>query len=84
MLRARWGSGAVSMASAQTVLRLDDIPVGELDPAKAADVGDSILMFNVYDTLVLANQGKPGVGPHLAKDWKVEGNSFTFSLAAKR
>ena len=71
---------AVSMASAQTVLRLDDIPVGELDPAKAADVADSILMFNVYDTLVLANQGKPGVGPHLAKDWKVEGNSFTFSL----
>lgn len=70
----------ISTAAAQDMLRIDDIPVGELDPAKAADVADSILMFNVYDTLVLANQGKPGVGPHLAKEWTVEGNSFTFSL----
>lgn len=73
-------AATISVAAAQNMLRLDDIPVGELDPAKAADVADSILMFNVYDTLVLANQGKPGVGPHLASEWKVDGNDFTFTL----
>lgn len=40
-------------AAADTVLRLDEVAVGELDPAKATDYADSILMFNVYDTLVL-------------------------------
>lgn len=69
-----------AVASAEKVLRIEDIPIGELDPAKAADVADSILMFNVYDTLVLANQGKSGVGPLLAKSWKVDGSDFTFTL----
>ena len=45
---------------AETVLRLDEVAVGELDPAKASDYADSILMFNVYDTLVLPRQGGPG------------------------
>ena len=49
-----------SAAFAETVLRLDEVAVGELDPAKASDYADSILMFNVYDTLVLPNQGGPG------------------------
>ena len=45
-------------AFAERVLRLDESPVGEIDPAKASDYADSILMFNVYDTLVMAEQGK--------------------------
>ena len=67
-------------ANAETVLRLDEVPVGELDPAKASDYADSILMFNVYDTLVLPRQGKPGHVPHLATAWKGSGTSYTFDL----
>jgi peptide/nickel transport system substrate-binding protein len=46
-------------AQAGGVLRLDEVAVGELDPAIASDYADSILMFNVYDTLVLPAQGAP-------------------------
>lgn len=67
-------------ASAQSVLRLDEVPVGELDPAKASDYADSILMFNAYDTLVLPAQGAPGHVPHLATAWEIDGNTFTFTL----
>ncbi len=67
-------------AFAGGVLRLDEVAVGELDPAKASDYADSILMFNVYDTLVLPVQGGPGHAPHLATSWTNEGNSFTFTL----
>lgn len=71
---------ASAPALAETVLRLDEVPVGELDPAKATDFADSVLMFNVYDTLVLARQGGPGVVPHLAESWTVDGNAYTFKL----
>lgn len=67
-------------ASAQTVLSLDEVPVGELDPAKATDYADSILMFNVYDTLVLPNQGAPGYSPHLAESWQADGNDYIVTL----
>ncbi|TNC62887.1 ABC transporter substrate-binding protein [Rubellimicrobium roseum] len=67
-------------ASAQTVLRLDEVAVGELDPAKASDYADSILMFNAYDTLVLPAQGEPGHVPHLATEWTADGNVYTFTL----
>ncbi|MEZ5667178.1 MAG: ABC transporter substrate-binding protein [Alphaproteobacteria bacterium] len=67
-------------ATAQTVLRLDESPAGELDPAKATDYADSILMFNVYDTLVIPNQGAPGMQPHLAESWTVDGDVYTFAL----
>lgn len=62
------------------VLRLDEVAVGELDPAIASDYADSILMFNVYDTLVLPAQGGPGHVPHLAESWEGDGTSFTFKL----
>ncbi|MEM6498791.1 MAG: ABC transporter substrate-binding protein, partial [Pseudomonadota bacterium] len=65
---------------AQSVLRLDEVAVGELDPAKASDYADSILMFNVYDTLILPNQGGPGHQPHLAASWDVDGSSYVFTL----
>ena len=62
------------------MLRLDEVAVGELDPAKASDYADSILMFNVYDTLLIPQQGAPGHDPHLAESWEGEGTSFTFTL----
>lgn len=67
-------------AFAETVLRLDEVAVGELDPAKASDYADSILMFNVYDTLILPAQGGPGHVPHLATGWEVDGATYTFTL----
>ena len=69
-----------SPAFAETVLRLDEVAVGELDPGKAVDYADSILMFNVYDTLVLPRQGGAGHVPHLASAWSVDGASYTFTL----
>lgn len=69
-----------SPAYAESVLRLDEVAVGELDPAKASDYADSILMFNVYDTLVLPQQGGPGHVPHLASSWVVDGTTYTFTL----
>ena len=69
-----------SPAFAQTVLRVDEVAVGELDPAKASDYADSILMFNVYDTLVLPRQGGPGYDPHLAGSWEADGANYTFTL----
>lgn len=67
-------------AMAAGVLRLDEVAVGELDPAKASDYADSILMFNVYDTLVLPKQGEAGYAPHLAESWSTEGSDYTFKL----
>lgn len=74
------GTALAAPAFAETVLRLDEVAVGELDPAKASDYADSILMFNVYDTLVLPVQGGPGHQPHLAASWEVDGATYTFTL----
>ena len=67
-------------AIAETVLRLDEVAVGEIDPGKASDYADSILIFNIYDTLVLPQQGGPGHTPHLASSWDVDGTDYTFTL----
>jgi len=68
-------------ANAETVLRLDESPVGELDPAKASDYADSILMYNVYDTLVIPKQGQPGYDPFLATSFEtIDGKTYTFKL----
>lgn len=68
-------------ASAEKVLRLDEAAVGELDPAKATDYADSILMFNVYDALVQGDAAK-GVAPSVASSWKIspDGKTYTFTL----
>lgn len=71
---------AAQPTSAGGVLRLDEVAVGELDPGKASDYADSILMFNVYDTLVLPVQGGPGYEPHLAEEWETDGDDFVFTL----
>jgi peptide/nickel transport system substrate-binding protein len=69
-----------SYAAAETVLRLDEVPVGEIDPAKASDYADSVLMFNLYDTLVIPKQGQPGYDPLLADSWETDGKTYTFKL----
>lgn len=70
-----------SYASAETVLRLDEVAVGEIDPGKASDYADSILMFNLYDTLVQPKPGQPGYDPMLAASWDTDGTTYTFKLA---
>jgi len=85
LLRHAIATAAIGMflngaASAETVLRLDEVPVGELDPAKASDYADGILMFNIYDTLVVGKQGVPGYDPFLAESWMQDGAAFTFKL----
>jgi peptide/nickel transport system substrate-binding protein len=69
-----------SYASAETVLRLDEAPIGEIDPAKASDYADSVLMYNLYDTLVMPKQGQPGYDPLLATGWESDARTYTFKL----
>jgi peptide/nickel transport system substrate-binding protein len=71
---------SVTSAAASGVLRLDEVPVGELDPGKASDYADSMLMFNIYDTLVLPKQGEAGLNPNLAESWEAGDDSYTFKL----
>ncbi len=79
-LAASLWAAIVLPGHAAGVLRLDEVAVGELDPALASDYADTILMFNVYDTLVLPRQGGPGHVPHLAESWEGAGTEYTFSL----
>ncbi|MEF2071986.1 ABC transporter substrate-binding protein [Consotaella aegiceratis] len=65
---------------AEHVLELDESPVGEIDPAKATDYADTVLMVNIYDTLVYPKKGGPGVEPLLADSWSVDGKTYTFTL----
>ena len=84
LARSILGAAALAAIStavlAERVLRLDEVAVGELDPGKASDYADSILMFNVYDTLVLPRQGGPGHVPHLAESWEGSGSEYVFKL----
>lgn len=67
-------------AHAETVLRLDEAPIGEIDPGKASDYADTILMFNLYDTLVMPKAGEPGFDPMLSTGWTSDGKTYTFKL----
>lgn len=67
-------------AFAERVLRLDESPVGEIDPAKATDYADTVLMINLYDTLVFPKKGTPGIDPLLATEWTTDGKTYTFKL----
>ncbi len=72
------------MARAETVLRLDNASPAQLDPDKGMDYSASILAFNVYDTLVGAQQGGEGVIPSLAQSWTIDKTSYVFTLRAGR
>lgn len=65
---------------AERLLRIDEAPVGEMDPAKGTDYADTLLAINLYDTLVYPKQGGAGVQPHLATEWSIDGASYTFKL----
>jgi len=71
---------AAAPASAERILRADEVAVGEIDPAKGTDYADTILAINLYDTLVYPKQGGSGVQPHLATDWTIDGATYTFNL----
>lgn len=83
-INAAWLVASVvcnTAAFAGGVLRLDESPIGELDPAKALDTADSILMFNVYDSLLIPKAGTTDFEPLLAKKWKTSDNiHYTFDL----
>lgn len=67
-------------AMAERILRVDESPIGEIDPAKGTDFADTVLAINLYDTLVYPQQGGSGVQPHLATDWTIDGAVYTFTL----
>ncbi|MBT8476086.1 MAG: ABC transporter substrate-binding protein [Alphaproteobacteria bacterium] len=67
-------------AMAERILRVDEAPIGEMDPAKGTDYADTVLAINLYDTLVYPRQGGSGVQPHLASDWTIDGPVYTFTL----
>lgn len=71
---------ATAPASAERILRADEVAVGEIDPAKGTDYADTILAINLYDTLVYPKQGGSGVQAHLATDWTIDGATYTFTL----
>lgn len=75
-------AGGTSLAQASGILRLDDLPVGEIDPAKGTDAADSVLQYNLYDALVMPQAGSSEMSPHLAERWSVEdgGKSYVFNL----
>ena len=81
------GAGAVAMglagpsAAQDRVLRVNDAPIGELDPHKGKDYADSMLMFNVYDFLVRASADGQML-PDLAESWTIsdDGLTYTFTL----
>jgi peptide/nickel transport system substrate-binding protein len=65
---------------AERILRVDESPIGEIDPAKGTDYADTVLAINLYDTLVYPMQGGPGIQPHLATEWTIDGAVYTFNL----
>lgn len=74
------GFTVVAPLSAQTVLRLDEHAIGEIDPAKATDYADSMIFYNIYDTLVIPAAGGTDILPHLAESWTIDGQTYTFTL----
>lgn len=66
--------------AAERILRMDEAPIGEMDPAKGTDYADTVLAINLYDTLVYPKQGGAGVQPHLATEWDIDGEVYTFKL----
>lgn len=73
----------MAFSFAQRVLRIDEVAVGELDPGKATDYADSILMFNIYDTLVWADS-KGRITPHLAEKWAISADKLTYTFNLRR
>jgi peptide/nickel transport system substrate-binding protein len=65
------------------VLRIDEVAVAEIDPAKSTDFIDSILYFNLYDSLVAPGPGGKVV-PSLAESWQVSPDGLTYTFRVRR
>ena len=65
------------------VLRIDEVAVAEIDPAKSTDFVDSILFYNLYDTLVAAAPGGKLV-PSLAESWTVSPDGLAYAFKIRR
>ena len=65
------------------VLRIDEVAVAEIDPAKSTDFIDSILYFNLYDSLVAPAPGGKLV-PSLAESWQVSPDGLTYTFRVRR
>ena len=67
-------------AHAETIFRMDDSAPGEADPDKGIDYVGSVLAFNIYDALLIPGQHGAPVQPHIATAWKIDGDTYTFTL----
>lgn len=74
---------AASGPRERIVLRIDEVAVAEIDPAKSTDFIDSILFYNLYDTLVAP--GSAGrILPSLARSWTVSPDGLTYTFTLRR
>ena len=48
---------SVTLAADKRIFRLEEAPVGEIEPGKATDFADLILVSNIYDGLVAPRAG---------------------------
>jgi peptide/nickel transport system substrate-binding protein len=74
---------AASGPRERIVLRIDEVAVAEIDPAKSTDFIDSILFYNLYDTLVAPASGGRIV-PSLARSWQVSSDGLTYTFTLRR
>src|SRR5436309_3445988 len=65
------------------VLRIDEVAVAEIDPAKSTDFVDSILFYNLYDTLVAAAPGGK-LAPSLAESWTISPDGLAYAFKIRR
>jgi peptide/nickel transport system substrate-binding protein len=65
------------------VLQHDEAAPGELDPAKATDYASTVLMSNVYDTLVWADPSG-GVSSLLATKWTTSPDKTTYTFTLRQ
>ena len=68
---------SVTLAADKRIFRLEEAPVGEIEPAKATDFADLILVSNIYDGLVWPRAGG-GVQPHVAESWTISDDGLTY------
>ena len=67
-------------SSLKPLLRVDEAPIGGIEPAKAPTMPTRCWRFNLYYTLVYPMQGGAGVPPHLATNGRSDGDTYTFTL----
>jgi peptide/nickel transport system substrate-binding protein len=82
-LASATGSSAAA-AAAPTTLRIGESDTGDIEPHQGSTLADSILMYNIYDTLVFPSlDGKTTeMRPHLAESIDIDptGTVYTVKL----